>query len=97
MPSADLLLAEPLQGNSSGTYRLPPGMSAMCPCYINKLLRYLAIQGHVYGEQRCKRVERETGAGAGLHLSGDLSSVRGAVEPVHSVSQGRRQGGPRDQ
>ena len=86
MPNADLLLAGPLQRGASDRYWLPLGMSAMCPCYINKLLIYLAIHGLVYGEQRFKRVERETGAGAGLHLSRDLSSVRGAVEPVHSVS-----------
>jgi hypothetical protein len=87
MPIADLPLADSLQGSASGTYWLPPAMSMMCPCYINKLLIYLAIHGYVYGEQRFKRVERGTSAGAGLHLSRDLSSVRGAVEPVHSVSQ----------
>ena len=97
MPIADLLLADPLQGNTSGTYQLYPAMSAMCTCYINKMLIYLSIHRHVCGERSFKGVERETDAGAGLHLSGNPSSVRGAVEPVRSVSQGRRQGGPGDE
>jgi hypothetical protein len=62
-------------------------MSMMCTCYINKLLIYLTIYEHVCGEQSVKGVERETGAGAGLHLSEDSSSVRGAAEPAHSVPQ----------
>src|SRR6266850_6838051 len=94
MPITDLLLADPLQGSASGTYRLPPAMSTMCTCHINTLLKYLAIHGQLCGERSFKGGEREMGAGAGLHLSGESSSVRGAVEPVHSVSQGRRQGGP---